>query len=53
MWGKHAMAEKALQKVKTGDKTAIEIVGTLLGVEMLDPAFGTEVRAIAQARIKI
>ncbi|MBD2465715.1 hypothetical protein H6G89_32525 [Oscillatoria sp. FACHB-1407] len=46
--GKHAMAEEALQKAEAGDKTAIETVGTLLGVEMLDPQFASEVKAIAQ-----
>lgn len=42
------MAEEALQKAETGDKAAIETVGTLLGVEMLDPTFAAEVQAIAQ-----
>lgn len=46
--GKHPAAEDALAKAETGDKTAIETVGTLLGVEMLDPTFAAEVRAIAQ-----
>lgn len=46
--GKHAVAEEALQKAETGDKAAIETVGTLLGVEMLDPTFAAEVQAIAQ-----
>ncbi len=46
--GKHTLAEEALQKAEAGDKTAIETVGTLLGVEMLDPTFAAEVRVIAQ-----
>lgn len=46
--GKHPAAEDALAKAETGDKTAIETVGILLGVEMLDPTFAAEVRAIAQ-----
>jgi len=46
--GKHAVAEEALQKAETGDKAAIETVGTLLGVEMLDLTFAAEVQAIAQ-----
>jgi hypothetical protein len=46
--GKHAVAEDALQKAEAGDKAAIETVGTLLGVEMLDPTFAAEVQAIAQ-----
>jgi hypothetical protein len=46
--GKHAVAEDALAKAQTGDQTAIETVGTLLGVEMLDPGFASEVQAIAQ-----
>ena len=46
--GQHAIAEDALQRLETGDKAAIETVGTLLGVEMLDPTFATEVRTIAQ-----
>ncbi|MCM1983777.1 hypothetical protein [Lyngbya confervoides] len=46
--GKHELAPDALQKAETGDKDAIDTVGTLLGVEMLDPAFAAEVRAIAQ-----
>jgi hypothetical protein len=46
--GKHELAEDALRRTETGDKTAIETVGTLLGVEMLDPTFAAEVQAIAQ-----
>ena len=46
--GKHALAEAALEKAEAGDKTAIETVGTLLGVEMLDPTFAAEVQTIAQ-----
>jgi hypothetical protein len=46
--GKHVVAEEALQKSEAGDKAAIETVGTLLGVEMLDPIFAAEVQAIAQ-----
>jgi hypothetical protein len=46
--GKHVVAEDALQKAEAGDKTAIDTVGTLLGVEMLDPTFAAEVQAIAQ-----
>ncbi|GAP99708.1 hypothetical protein [Leptolyngbya sp. NIES-2104] len=46
--GKHLVAEDALAKAETGDETAIGTVGTLLGVEMLDPAFAAEVQAIAQ-----
>jgi hypothetical protein len=46
--GKHVVAEEALQKAYAGDKAAIETVGTLLGVEMLDPTFASEVQAIAQ-----
>ena len=46
--GKHEIAEKALQQAENGDQKAIETIGTLLGVEMLDPAFASEVRAIAQ-----
>lgn len=46
--GKHPVAEDALAKAETGDETAIETVGTLLSVEMLDPAFAAEVQAIAQ-----
>jgi len=46
--GKHALAEEALQKAEAGDKSAIETVGTLLGVEMLDPTFAVEVQVIAQ-----
>jgi hypothetical protein len=46
--GQHALAEDALAKAESGDKAAIETVGTLLGVEMLDPTFAAEVRAIAQ-----
>lgn len=46
--GKHTLAEGVLEKAEAGDKTAIETVGTLLGVEMLDPAFAAEVQAIAQ-----
>lgn len=46
--GRHAMAEEALQKAQTGDKAAIETVGTLLGVEMIDPAFAAEIQAIVQ-----
>lgn len=46
--GKHALAEEALRKAETGDEVSIETVGTLLGVEMLDPTFAAEVRAIAQ-----
>jgi predicted lipoprotein with Yx(FWY)xxD motif len=42
------LAEDALAKAESGDKTAIETVGTLLGVEMLDPTFASEVQAIAQ-----
>ena len=46
--GKHTLAEEALQKAESGDKAEIETVGTLLGVEMLDPTFAAEVQAIAQ-----
>lgn len=46
--GKHPVAEDVLTKAETGDKAAIETVSTLLGVEMLDPAFAAEVQAIAQ-----
>jgi hypothetical protein len=46
--GKHAIAEEALQKAETGDEESIATVGTLLGVEMLDPTFAAQVRAIAQ-----
>lgn len=46
--GKHEMAEVALNKASTGDKQAIDTVATLLGVEMLDPKFATEIQAIAQ-----
>jgi hypothetical protein len=46
--GKHVVAEDALQKAGAGDKAAIDTVGTLLGVEMLDPTFAAEVQAIAQ-----
>jgi hypothetical protein len=46
--GKHTLAEDALAKAQTGDQPAIETVGTLLGVEMLDPDFAAEVQAIAQ-----
>jgi hypothetical protein len=46
--GKHALAEEVLAKAESGDKAAIETVGTLLGVEMLDPTFASEVQAIAQ-----
>ena len=46
--GKHEMAEEALKKAGTGDKQAIDTVATLLGVEMLDPKFATEIQAIAQ-----
>lgn len=45
--GKHAIAEAALQKAETGDRDSIDTVGTLLGVEMLDPTFAAEVRSIA------
>jgi hypothetical protein len=45
--GKHAIAEAALEKAETGDRDSIDTVGTLLGVEMLDPTFAAEVRAIA------
>jgi hypothetical protein len=44
---KHAIAETALQQAETGDRDSIDTVGTLLGVEMLDPTFAAEVRAIA------
>lgn len=46
--GKHTLAEEALKQAENGDKAAIDTIGTLLGVEMLDPTFATEVRAIAQ-----
>jgi hypothetical protein len=46
--GKHVVAEEALQKAEAGDKASIDTVGTLLGVEMLDPIFAAEVQAIAQ-----
>lgn len=46
--GKHDMAEAALHKAMVGDKQAIETVATLLGVEMLDPDFASQVQAIAQ-----
>jgi hypothetical protein len=46
--GKHEMAEEALNRASTGDKQAIDTVATLLGVEMLDPKFATEIQAIAQ-----
>jgi hypothetical protein len=46
--GKHALAEEALKKAEAGDKDAIETVGTILGVEMLDLTFAKEVREIAQ-----
>lgn len=46
--GKHKIAEETLNKANTGDKQAIDTVATLLGVEMLDPKFATEIRAIAQ-----
>jgi hypothetical protein len=46
--GKHALAQDAFEKAKTGDMKAIETVGTLLGVEMLDPSFAMEIEAIAQ-----
>jgi hypothetical protein len=46
--GKHPIAEEALQKAEKGDKEGIETVGTLLGVEMLDPQFATEINAIAR-----
>lgn len=48
MRGKHLLAEEALTKAEIGDKAAIETVGTLLGVEMLDPTFAAEVQTIAQ-----
>lgn len=46
--GKHKIAEETLNKANTGDKQAIDTVATLLGVEMLDPKFATEIQAIAQ-----
>jgi hypothetical protein len=46
--GKHVVAEEALQKAEAGNKASIDTVGTLLGVEMLDPIFAAEVQAIAQ-----
>ena len=44
---KHAIAEVALQQAETGDRDSIDTVGKLLDVEMLDPTFAAEVRAIA------
>jgi len=47
--GKHPLAEDALlAKAESGDPAAIDTVGTLLGVEMLDSTFASEVQAIAQ-----
>jgi len=47
--GKHPMAEDTLlAKAETGDPAAIDTLGTLLGVEMLDPSFASELQAIAQ-----
>ncbi len=46
--GKYGAAEQALTQAETGDQKAIEIVATLLGVEMLDETFAGELRQIAQ-----
>jgi hypothetical protein len=44
---KHEIAETALQQAETGDRDSIATVGKLLDIEMLDPTFAAEVRAIA------
>jgi hypothetical protein len=46
--GKHELAEEALNKAIAGDQQAVDTVATLLGVEMLDSKFATEIQAIAQ-----
>lgn len=49
--GKHEQAEQALTQAETGNEQAIETVATLLGVEMLDKEFASQVQAIAQTII--
>jgi hypothetical protein len=44
--GKHPAAKTALEKAKAGEQEGIDTVATLLGVEMLDLTFASQVQAI-------
>jgi hypothetical protein len=46
--GKYPEADVALEKAMAGEQDGIDIVATLLGVEMLNREFAGQVKAIAQ-----
>jgi hypothetical protein len=51
--GKHPAADVALEQAKVGEQAGIDMIATLLGVEMLDEDFAGQVRAIALQRLQL